>query len=280
MLRSVPATSISTRQRDALTIRALLAIVLGSARVLLTERLRWRGMTGYIALVALRPIFEVGIAALVYRARPELLGYVVVALAANAFVFNVNFFVGEILDNERIRGTLAGLFLTPAPRSALLGGFALVGLFDVALAGGAVLLFGHFGLGVTYAPNWFSLAITLPLFVAALWGLGFAFSALGLWVKKANPLSNIVAPFMTLLGGAYYPVSQLPEPLHTIARALPNGYGLQAIANATLYGASPATLLPQLVPLAAFAIALPLLGGLAFRWVERAVRVRGELDLY
>jgi len=252
----------------------------GSARVLLTERLRWRGMTGYIALVALRPIFEVAIAALVYRARPELLSYVVVALAANAFVFNVNFFVGEILDNERIRGTLAGLFLTPAPRSAWLGGFALVGLFDVALAGGAVLLFGHFGLGVDYAPNWLSLAIILPLFIAALSGLGFAFSALGLWVKKANPLSNIVAPFMTLLGGAYYPVSQLPEPLHTIALALPNGYGLQAIANATLYGATPATLLPQLLPLVGFAIALPLLGSFTFRWVERAVRVRGELDLY
>lgn len=280
MLPSVPATSTSTRRPDPAALRATLAVVLGSARVLLTERLRWRGLTGYIALVALRPIFEVGIAALVYRARPELLGYVVVALAANAFVFNVNFFVGEILDNERIRGTLAGLFLAPAPRAAWLGGFALVGLFDVALAGGAVLLFGHFGLGVAYAPNWLSLAIVLPLFIAALWGLGFAFSALGLRVKKANPLSNIIAPFMTLLGGAYYPVSQLPEPLHTVARALPNGYGLGAIADATLHGASPATLLPRLGPLAAFAVALPLLGGLAFRWVERAVRARGELDLY
>ena len=75
-------------------------------------------------------------------------------------------------------------------------------------------------------------------------------------------------------------LSQLPEPLHTIALALPNGYGLQALANATLYGATPTDLLPQLLPLAGFAVALPLLGGLAFRWVERAVRVRGELDLY
>lgn len=277
---SVPAISISTEHRDPATFHNVLAIVLGSYRILLAERLRLRGLTAYMALVALRPIFEVAIATLVYRARPELLSYVVVALAANALAFNMNYFVGEILDNERLRGTLAGLFLTPAPRGAWLGGFALVGLFDVALAGGAVLIFGRFALGVHYAPNWLSIAIVLPLFIAALWGLGFAFSALGLWLKKANSLSNIVAPFMTLLGGAYYPVSQLPEPLRTIARALPNGYGLQALADATLHGANLATLAPQVVPLAGFALALPLFGSLAFRWIERAVRVRGELDLY
>ena len=280
MLPSVPVTSISISRRNPASVKALLAIIAGSWWVLLQERLRWRGTAGYIALVALRPVFEVAIAALVYRARPELLSYVVVALAGNAFVHTMNFFVGEILDNERTKGTLAGLFLAPAPRAAWLGGFALVGLFDVALAATAVLLFGRFGLGVRYSPNWLSIIVTLVLFITALWGLGFVFSAIGLWVKKANSLSNIVAPFMTLLGGAYYPVAQLPEPLHTIARLLPNGYGLTALADATLHGASVATLAPQLLPLAGFAIALPIAGTVAFGWIERAVRVRGELDLY
>jgi hypothetical protein len=58
------------------------------------------------------------------------------------------------------------------------------------------------------------------------------------------------------------------------------GYGMQAIADAALHNASVVALAPQLLPLLGFAIGLPLLGALAFNWIERAVRVRGELDLY
>ena len=147
--------------------------------------------------------------------------------------------------------------MAPAPRFAWLGGFALVGLCDVALDATAVLLFGRFVLGVRYDPNIVAILVTLPLFVAALWGLGFVFSAIGLWVKKANPLSNIVSPFMMLLGGAYYPVALLPGPLRWIARALPTGYGLQALADAALNGADLRALAPQLLPLAGFAIGSP-----------------------
>ena len=55
---------------------------------------------------------------------------------------------------------------------------------------------------------------------------------------------------------------------------------MQALADAALHRATIAALAPQLLPLAGFAVALPLAGTMAFRWVERAVRQRGELDLY
>jgi hypothetical protein len=55
---------------------------------------------------------------------------------------------------------------------------------------------------------------------------------------------------------------------------------MQALADAALHRATIAKLAPQLLPLAAFAIALPIAGLFAFRWVERTVRERGELDLY
>ena len=71
-----------------------------------------------------------------------------------------------------------------------------------------------------------------------------------------------------------------PFPLRWLARGLPFGYGMQALADATLHDASIGALAPQLLPLAAFAVALPVAGTLAFGWIERAVRVRGELDLY
>jgi hypothetical protein len=52
------------------------------------------------------------------------------------------------------------------------------------------------------------------------------------------------------------------------------------LADATLHHAGIRALLPQLVPLAGFAIVLPIVGVLSFRLLERPVRVRGELDLY
>jgi hypothetical protein len=38
-------------------------------------------------------------------------------------------------------------------------------------------------------------------------------------------------------------------------------------------------LAPQLLPLAGFTLALPALAVLTFRWLERLVRMRGELGL-
>jgi hypothetical protein len=55
---------------------------------------------------------------------------------------------------------------------------------------------------------------------------------------------------------------------------------MQALADGALHGATITDLASQLVPLAGFAVALPIAGLFAFRWIERAVRQRGELDLY
>jgi ABC-2 type transport system permease protein len=151
---------------------------------------------------------------------------------------------------------------------------------EMAISAAVTLAVGRLALGVRFSPNWPALALTLALFLTALWGIGIAFSAIGLYLQKANPFSNLVSPFLILLGGVYYPVALLPDPLRWLARCLPLGYGMQALADASLHGASIAALAPQLLPLAGFAVALPLVGTLAFGWIERAVRVRGELDLY
>ena len=282
MRPSVPASSISIRGAHGWQPgRSALGAVAASWRAMLLERLGQGGILGYLGLWILRPVFEISIAALIYGdARPDLRRYVVVALAANGFVFNAIYFIGEILDRERVKGTLVGLFLAPCPRLGWLSGFALTGLIETTLAAAVGLAFGRFVLGVRFDPHWPALLLTGLLFLVALWGLGLIFSALGLYLKRANPLSNLVSPFLVLLGGAFYPVALLPDPLRWAARALPLGYGTQALAAATLDGANIRDLAAQLLPLAGFALALPIAGVGAFAWLERLVRVRGELDLY
>jgi ABC-2 type transport system permease protein len=248
---------------------------------MLGERLIHGGMLGYFLTWLVRPVLELSIAALIYaHARPDLVRYVVVTVAANAFVFNTLYFIGEILDRERVRGTLVGLFLAPCPRLYWLSGFALVGLTETWLTALTGLVFGYTALGVRFNPNWPALVLSFGLFMASLWGLGLIFSAAGLYLKRANSLSNLVSPFTMLLGGAYYPIALLPVWLRWPAHALPLGYGMQALASAALDGRGVRDLAPQLLPLAGFAVTLPVAGVLAFAWVERLVRERGELDLY
>lgn len=281
---NTPAQLSDDRSLDVNRSRAVpgaLRAALASWRAMSVERLHFGGAGGYLAIWAVRPLFELGIAALIYGAgHPALLRYVVVALAANAFVMNAIFFVGEILDRERVNGTLVGLFLAPCPRASWLSGFALVGLGEAALIAAATLLYGRALYGVRYDPDPAAVAVALTLFLVALWGMGFVFSAVGLVLKKSNQFSNLIYPFVVLLGGVYYPVSLLPAWLRMPARALPFGYGMQALADAALYHRGLRDLMPQLLPLTLFALALPCAGLLAFRLLERLVRERGELDLY
>ena len=261
-------------------VAAELRAVGASWRAKSVERLRTAGVGGYLLIWMLQPIFQLSIVSLIYeRARPGLVDYAVVAIAAQSLIFTTIFYVGEILDNERVNGTLVALFLAPCARIGWLTGFALVGLLETLLMATATLVFGRLVLGVRLQPNVPALLLTLTLFVVSLSGLGFVFSAVGLALRKANPLSNIVFPIAILLGGVYYPVALLPDWLRYPARALPLGYGIEALAAAALADAGIADLAPQLLPLAGFALALPVAGVLVFRWLERRVRVRGELDL-
>lgn len=279
MQPSAPATLISTS--GAMAPRLALGALIASWRAMTAERFKHGGLPGYFATWIMYPLFQIGFVAMVYgQENRDLLNYAVVALAANTMIFSTVYFVGEILDRERVKGTLIGLFLAPCSRLSWLTGFALVGLVEMALSAAVSLLVGYLFLGVRFQPNWAALTLTLTLFLASLWGIGILFSAIGLYLKKANPFSNLVSPFLILLGGVYFPTSLLPDPLRWLANALPLGYGMQAIADATLRNASVGALAPQLLPLAGFAVALPLVGVLAFRWIERAVRVQGELDLY
>lgn len=278
MLPSAQARSISTsRTRGP---RLALQAAAASWRAKTIERLQAAGLGGYLLIWILRPVFEIAIAALVYSARPELLRYTVVAFAANAFLFNTIFYIGEILEGERMNGTLVGLFLAPCSRFSWLCGFAVVGFVETLAVAALALTFGRYAYGVRFDPNFPAILVSLALFLTSLWGLGMIFGAVGLLIKKANQLSNLIYPFTLLLGGVMYPVALLPDWLRLPSRALPLGYGIQALVDATLYHAGFGHLAAQLIPLAGFAVALPVAGVLAFSWLERLVRERGELDLY
>jgi ABC-2 type transport system permease protein len=228
-----------------------------------------------------RPIFDIAIIALIYvGGSDDLVSYVVVALAFNMFLFSTIYYVGEILDRERVRGTLPSLFLTPAARSSWMAGYAAAGLIETLGRVLIILLAGMLFFDVRLDPNLPALLVVFPLYLLSLSGLGLVLSGIGLLIKRSNSLSNLISPLFLLVGGAYVPVDNLPGWLQVIARMLPMGYAMDALTAITNERATLADVWSSTAPLSIFAVVSPIAGLLAFRWLDVMVRRRGEIDLY
>ncbi len=235
----------------------------------------------YVFDWALRPIFELSIAALIYlQSDSEQIAYVVVALASSMLLFTSIYFVGEILDRERMKGTLPSLFLTPCRRTSWMAGYAFAGVLETTGRITVVLLAGIILFDVRLDPNYPALVVVLPIFVLSLTGLALVLSGIGLLIKRANALSNLVSPFLILLGGVYFPVATLPEPLRLVARALPIGYGMDAITAIAINHASLYDVRWSLIPLLGFAAVSPIIGLAAFHRIDVLIRQRGEVEIY
>ena len=229
----------------------------------------------------LRPIFEISIAGLIYfHGDRERVSYVVVAMAANMLLFSAIFYVGEILDSQRAKGTLPGLFLVPCRRITWMTGYAFAGMGETLARVVIILLAGIVLFGIQLDPNIPALLVVLPIFLLALSGIALILSGIGLLIKRANSLSNLVSPFVMLLGGVYFPVDTLPRPLEYVARALPIAYAMESISAIAVDHASLSDVKTSLVPLIGFAIVSPVLGLIAFNQLDALVRRRGEVDIY
>lgn len=270
MSQNVAASSISTELQAAVA----------AWKTMFKERFYLYGRS-YAIDWMIRPVFDIAIAALIYAGgRKELIPYVIVALAANSFLFSAIYWVGEILDRERLRGTLVSLFLTPCSRTAWMAGYAGAAIGETIIRTGIMLLAGYVLFDVTLDPNLATLAVVFPLYLLSLTGIALTLSGIGLVIKRSNALSNLVSPFFVLLGGVYFPVADLPDALRLVARALPIGYGMESITAAALESASLGDVWSSLLPLAGFAVVSPVIGILAFNYLEHLVRQRGEIDLY
>lgn len=235
----------------------------------------------YLLDWTVRPVFDLAIAALIYLSgRTELASYVVIAMAANMFLFNAIYYVGEILDRERLKGTLPHLFLTPCRRVSWMTGYAAAGAGETVLRAAIIVAAGILLFDVRPDVNVVTLAVLFPIYLLTLSGIALTLSGIGLLIKRSNALSNLISPILYLIGGVYFPVAEMPDGLRYIARTFPQGYSMEAIAAASLEHATLSEVSSSLIPMLAFAVASPIIGALAFRWLEVMIRKRGEVDLY
>jgi ABC-2 type transport system permease protein len=112
-------------------------------------------------------------------------------------------------------------------------------------------------LGVNFGPcNFLSMAVILVLTIASLSGLGILSAAFIVVMKKGDPIEWFIGSVSSMLGGALFPVSLMPEWLRMIAALLPTTYALEALRQAMLNGASIPMLWRDVLILGAFAVVL------------------------
>jgi ABC-2 type transport system permease protein len=258
---------------------APIRIMLASAYAAGRTKIQTSGPMAYVLVWMTLPIFTLLIVGLIYQRDRELRDYAIVGGACLALLFGMLFSASEILDDERQRGTLGNLFLAPCTRYAWLGGFQLFAIVESLATAGLTFAIGGLAFGVAVDVNALTLLVTLVLFICCMWGVAMMAGALGVAIRNANQLSNLLFAPIVMVGGTMYPIALMPDWLRIPARFLPFGYGIQALVDATTKGASVVELWRDLAPLAAFAVLLPLLGIAAFGQVERLTRRRGSLDL-
>jgi ABC-2 type transport system permease protein len=185
--------------------------------------------------------------------------------------------LSRAIRDAQMHGSLESMLATPTPVPRLLfalavpdAGFALFRLLLYVAAG--ALLF-HLRLGDV---NPFSAVAVLLVSLAAFASLSLVGAALTMILRRADPLSLLIAATSMIAGGVFYPRTILPKWLMWAGDLLPIAPALDALRAAVVYGASPIdpTVLHPLVRLLAFVAVVGPLGG----WLFGRTLVRARQD--
>jgi ABC-2 type transport system permease protein len=243
------------------------------------QRIRLNSLFFYLLVWTAPSIFSALTVVFIYRGSPDLRDYAIVGGAGLSLLFAMQYNAGQALDEARRVGTLGNLFVSPGARYVWLAGFQLFAGIESLVAATFTVAVCASAFGMSVAIDFVSLAVTLLLLLACMWGFSMVVGSIGLALRDANQLSNLLFPLMTLVAGTMYPIALMPDWVRIPARCLPFGYAMQAMVDSVVSDASLTELRSDLLPLAAFAVVLPLLGIAAFRAVERRVRMQGTLEL-
>ncbi len=263
-------------------VRAQATIFARSVWLQYVALFQWATVRGYVGYKVLLPVAQIlffvefGVYA---TGRQNALYFALgnaLQLTANAGIFGVI----ATVANERQFGTLPMLLGSPANRLITFLSRASVNVIDgvLTVAVGLVLTAVFFHLDISHANNSL-LALCILVISITTAGLGLLFGSLGLIMRDAIVVANIVYYAMLVFCGINFPVSRLPEPLQVIAYSMPLTRGVEAAREAAA-GASFGQVAGLLAGEVAVGVVYAFLGYLVFRLFEGYARRDGLQDAY
>jgi ABC-2 type transport system permease protein len=166
-------------------------------------------------------------------------GYVVMGMALLQIAQAGLTSLSQRLREEQTTGTFEVLMATPASPSLIILSTAGYEFLRATATGLGFLLVAIvlFGLNIDTDPIALAAAAgALAGCVALFASVGVAVAALTVVFKRTNSMLGFVLTCLALLGGVYFPIEVLPEPIESIAKILPFTWGLDVVRAALLGG--------------------------------------------
>jgi ABC-2 type transport system permease protein len=243
---------------------------------------QWATIRGYVAYRVLLPVtqilffVELGVYG---TGRQNALYFALgnaLQVTANAGIYGV---IGTVA-NERQFGTLPILLGSPANRLVTFLSRAIVNVIDgiVTVIVGLGMTVVIFGLDLHRA-NLPLLGLCVLLISLTTAGLGLLFGSLGLIMRDAITIANVMYYLLLVLCGINFPVSRFPEVVQVISYGLPLTRGVQAAREAAA-GASITHVGGLLAGELVVGVLYAMLGYALFRALEAYARRGGLQEAY
>lgn len=178
------------------------------------------------------------------------------------------------------RGTLEAFLATPTHPGLLFAGMSGYTILW-ALLRGLVLLLAGMALGVHIAlANAFTSLAILALLLLAYAGIGMVAAAMLLCFRTTGPLLSATLTVSTFFGGVYYPTHVIPTWLQKVSSVVPMTYGLRALRQSALRGASFGAVADDAARLFGETCLLVVFGSVCLAAALRYARRTGTLSHY
>lgn len=168
--------------------------------------------------------------------------------------------ISVALTYERTVGTLRRLLTAPISKAQILTG-KMLGHYAVGVAQMAVLIgVGQWVFGVQWGQSPVALVLMVLAFALAAVGIGVFMATVARSAEQANQMGTAASMLMAAVGGAWWPLEIVGEPLRTVAYLLPTGWAMDGFQNIILRGAGVGDVLLNVAVLLGFAALFLALG--------------------
>jgi ABC-2 type transport system permease protein len=207
--------------------------------------------------------------------------YVLIGIGVSNFVTVGLNSLSEQVRSAQVEGTLEALLSTPTSIYTILIGNSLSTLLTAF--GSAVLLLSctlfFIGRMVSLGGIVACLLILIMTFLVFL-SIGMLSAGFIMVFKRGNPIAFFFGWSSFFLGGVFFPVEVLPEPISSLSQILPITHAVYAIREILLAGAAAATVFPVILILLVFIAVFAPLGIVFFRFAVNRAKSEGSLIHY
>ena len=183
--------------------------------------------------------------------------FAVVGIALTVVIQVATMRLAQRVREDRLTGTLEAILAQPVSVREIAIGMACFHFAFAAVRAALYLGVAGLFLGLELGKaDWLGFALVLALTAVAMGGVAIALAAFVLYVRRGEALGGVLTMALALGGGAYFPISSLPNWAEPVAHVLPTRFAYDGLRSALYAGTGWADSLAWLSLYAA--IGLPL----------------------